>query len=90
VLSIDEIVHHPQLKARSLLQQVDSPHGRQTLATSGFELAHDAGGIRTPAPALGQHTDEVLREAGFGPEAIEELRANGVIGAHAGQPELVS
>ena len=90
VLSIDEIVHHPQLKARSLLQQVDSPHGRQTLATSGFELAHDAGGIRTPAPALGQHTDEVLREAGFGPEAIEELRANGVIGAHAGQPALVS
>lgn len=90
VCSIDEIVHHPQLAHRSVLQQVDSPTGRHTLAGCGFELAHDAGGIRTAAPELGQHTDEILRQAGFDDEAIEALRSNGVIGARAESAELVS
>jgi len=83
VYAIDEIVHHPQLRHRSVLQQVDSPEGRHTLVGSGFELAHDAGRIDTPAPRLGQHTEEVLRQAGFSAEAIETLRFNGVIGERA-------
>ena len=35
--------------------------------------------LRHPAPALGEHTDEVLREAGYAPERIAALRAAGVI-----------
>jgi formyl-CoA transferase len=31
------------------------------------------------APECGQHTEDVLRELGYGPEAIEDLRASGVI-----------
>jgi crotonobetainyl-CoA:carnitine CoA-transferase CaiB-like acyl-CoA transferase len=63
-----------------VLQQVDSPGGRHTLVGSSFELAHDAGRINTPAPRLGEHTEEILREAGFTAEAIEALRLKGVIG----------
>ena len=90
VCTIEQIVAHPQLKKRKLLQKVDSATGVQTLVASGFELAHDNGGIKTPAPYLGEHTDEILREAGFSSAAIDELRANGVIGRAVGQPELVS
>jgi crotonobetainyl-CoA:carnitine CoA-transferase CaiB-like acyl-CoA transferase len=35
--------------------------------------------IRSAAPVLGEHTDEVLRDAGLAASAIRELRAAGVI-----------
>jgi crotonobetainyl-CoA:carnitine CoA-transferase CaiB-like acyl-CoA transferase len=35
--------------------------------------------LRRPAPALGEHTEEVLAEAGYGPEWIAALREAGVI-----------
>ena len=34
---------------------------------------------RAPGPALGEHTEEVLREAGYPPEQIEELLASGAV-----------
>jgi formyl-CoA transferase len=33
-----------------------------------------------PIPALGEHTDEILREFGYPDEAIAELRASGAVG----------
>jgi crotonobetainyl-CoA:carnitine CoA-transferase CaiB-like acyl-CoA transferase len=37
--------------------------------------------VRTPSPALGEHTEEVLRDfLGFAPAAIAELRAARAIG----------
>src|SRR5258708_3407113 len=35
---ISEIVHHPQLAYREVLQEIDSPHGKLTLVGSGFRL----------------------------------------------------
>lgn len=32
-----------------------------------------------PPPYLGEHTEEVLKEAGYSPEQIEELRKNGAV-----------
>jgi crotonobetainyl-CoA:carnitine CoA-transferase CaiB-like acyl-CoA transferase len=34
---------------------------------------------RAPGPALGEHTDEVLAEAGFSAEQIEELHGSGAV-----------
>jgi len=78
VCAIDEIIHHPQLKHRAVLQEVSSSEGRHMMIGPGFELAHDGGRIHSPAPHLGQHTEEILREAGFDDAAIDALRANGV------------
>lgn len=36
--------------------------------------------VRRPAPLVGQHTDEVLAEAGYDPEGIAMLRRSGVLG----------
>jgi crotonobetainyl-CoA:carnitine CoA-transferase CaiB-like acyl-CoA transferase len=35
--------------------------------------------VTRAAPDWGEHTDEVLREAGYGDDEIERLRAGGVI-----------
>jgi crotonobetainyl-CoA:carnitine CoA-transferase CaiB-like acyl-CoA transferase len=76
---ISEIVHHPQLAHREVLQHIDSPNGPLTLAGSGFRLEHDGGGIDRPPPTLGEHSDEVLSEAGYDAAEIEALREEGVV-----------
>ena len=47
-------------------------------------LSETPGGVRTPAPLLGQHTDDVLRERlGLGEAEITRLRAIGALGPMA-------
>ena len=47
------------------------------LGAAGQALAHARATRRAPAPALGEHTEEVLREAGFGDEEIAALLESG-------------
>ena len=79
IWSIDEIVEHPQLAYRDVLQTVDSQFGPLRLVGAGFRLAHGSPGIDRPPPTLGEHTDEVLREAGYAPPEIERLRREGTV-----------
>jgi crotonobetainyl-CoA:carnitine CoA-transferase CaiB-like acyl-CoA transferase len=44
-----------------------------------FELAGTPATVRLPPPLLGEHTDEILREAGYDAPTIERLRALGVV-----------
>jgi len=76
---IDEIVEHPQLEHRDVLQTVDSKFGPMRLVGAGFRLAHGSPGIDRPPPTLGEHTDEILADAGYAPEEIARLRRDAVI-----------
>jgi len=75
---MQEFWGHPQLKARSRWAQVDSPGGKidalkPPFNLSGFEPRMGA------VPALGEHTQALLAELGYGAEEIEALAAEGVI-----------
>jgi crotonobetainyl-CoA:carnitine CoA-transferase CaiB-like acyl-CoA transferase len=75
ILTVDEALENEQLRARGMaivkegLTQLAPP-----LKLSEFEFA-----IVREAPGSGQHTDEVLREAGFRDAEIAALRRNAVI-----------
>jgi crotonobetainyl-CoA:carnitine CoA-transferase CaiB-like acyl-CoA transferase len=79
VLSIDQIVEHPQVKHRNLLQTVPSSFGPITLVGPGFQLAHDGGGVERAPPRAGEHTEEILTEAGYRKEDIARWREARVI-----------
>ena len=79
IWTIDEIVEHPQLKHRDVLQTIESRYGPMRLVGAGFRLAHGSPGIDREPPTLGEHTDEILCEAGYEPAEIERLRRDGVI-----------
>jgi crotonobetainyl-CoA:carnitine CoA-transferase CaiB-like acyl-CoA transferase len=79
IWAISEIVHHPQLAHRDVLQKVPSDEGELTLVGSGFRLARGTGGIDRPPPKIGEHNAEILAEAGYDAVEITAFRDEGVI-----------
>ena len=79
VWGIDEIVKHPQLEHRDLLQTVHSPYGDLTLLGTGFRLAHGSAEVDRAPPAVGEHNAEVLGAAGYSAAEITALKAEKVI-----------
>jgi len=74
-----EVVEDPFAQAAGCFVKVEDADGRRYAAPAAparFPGADD--GPKRPAPKLGQHTREVLAEAGFGAEQIEGMIASGV------------
>ena len=80
VWSIDEILGHPQLEHRDVIQTVDSEFGPLRLAGASFRLAEGNGGITRPPPRVDQHGAEILAEAGYSGDDIAALKAEGALG----------
>ena len=76
-----EVLSDPQLVHRDHFVVTDHPVlGPIGCERSGFRLADAPGGVRAPAPLLGEHTREVLSERlGLEEEEIDRLFADGVL-----------
>lgn len=64
--------------ARALLYQPNGVEPLRTLAPP-LRLSKTPVSLRRPAPGLGEHSDEVLGQAGYEPREIEALRSAGVV-----------
>jgi crotonobetainyl-CoA:carnitine CoA-transferase CaiB-like acyl-CoA transferase len=79
IWKIHEIVEHPQLEHRDVLQTIDSRYGPMRLVGAGFRLDHGTPGIDREPPLIGEHSEEILKEAGYSAEEIERFRRETVI-----------
>jgi crotonobetainyl-CoA:carnitine CoA-transferase CaiB-like acyl-CoA transferase len=82
--SLDDIVADPHLAAIGYLKTVEHPsEGRIKVLAVPSEWSESAPEYRRHAPRLGEHTREVLKEAGLPDARIEQLLATGAArGAH--------
>lgn len=86
VLAIDEVLDSELVKAREMVVEWDQPgHGPVRQLANPIKLSRTEATVARPAPALGEHTTEVLAEAGFGEAEIRELLDSGAVAGRAGE-----
>lgn len=81
ILDYAHALDTPQAIAREMTVSVDHP----TLGTiralgTPIKMSNTPLNPRQRAPLLGEHTDEVLADAGYSPDEIEQLRSTGAVG----------
>jgi itaconate CoA-transferase len=76
--TMEEFWRHPQLEARGRWREVGSPAGAIAMLKPPFNLD----GLEPrmdPIPALGEHTERVLRELGYSEPELQALHRDGAI-----------
>lgn len=82
VLSVPEVLEHPQIRHRELLTTFDDvPVIRKpiTVAKAGFKMPGSEPAVASPPPALGEHTEKLLQELGYSSGEIKDLKGMGAV-----------
>ena len=80
VYGFEQIMNDPHIKARRMVVDIDHPKiGPMKTLGLPIKSTGDLTAIRAPAPWLGQHSQEILRDLGYGNADIDALFDEGVI-----------
>lgn len=82
VNDVTEIFEDPHVATRQMLATFDIAALKRSVTIAGtpIKMTASPGGVRSPAPQLGQHTADVLAQAGLDADQISALKSEGVIG----------
>jgi crotonobetainyl-CoA:carnitine CoA-transferase CaiB-like acyl-CoA transferase len=84
IYTMADIENDPHFKEREVVVELpDAEMGTIPVHTISPRLGRTPGAFRRAAPALGEHSAEALREAGFSNEEVSSLAASGLIFTHA-------
>jgi len=75
VLKLEECLENPQLRAREMI----SREGGALQFAPPLKMSEYEFSVERRAPAAGEHTEEILREAGYSTAEIEALRGAAVV-----------
>jgi len=93
VRRVDEVIDHPQIRSRGVLQEgavVPETAQKLRVPVAAFGYAHGGPEHHSPAPRLGEHSREILAEAGISAREIDALHRDGVIHALSDSPRVAS
>jgi CoA:oxalate CoA-transferase len=75
-----DVFNNPHIKARNVLQEIEHPvMGKMSAVRNPVLFDADSPTIRLPAPLLGQHSAEIMRELGHSDAQIAEFAKAGVV-----------
>ncbi len=83
IRDIPAVLADPQLEHRNIIHSVAAPGGgsdRQRLVGSAFMADQDGPAAHRPAPMLGEHNAEILRQLGYAADEITAMDRDGVFG----------
>jgi len=84
VYEFDEVFTDPQVQHLGLVADVEQPgYGRARMLAFPVRASATPAAIRRPAPLLGEHTAEILREIGLADAEIDRLAAAGAVALSA-------
>ncbi|WDV46556.1 CoA transferase [Clostridiaceae bacterium M8S5] len=80
VLTIPEIMHHPQIKARDMMLELEDPGiGKYLAIGNPMKLSETPAQLVHGAPLLGQDTDSVLKDIGYSDEEIKSFHEKEIV-----------
>lgn len=78
--TMDRVFQNPQLKAREMIVSMEHPQaGAIKLVGSPLKLSRTSVKMERHPPIAGEHTDEILQQAGFSIEKIEQFKKSNII-----------
>jgi formyl-CoA transferase len=78
--TIDQVFADPQVRHLGMATAMRHPNlGELEVVASPINMTGVRRGVRLPTPDAGAHTDEVLRNAGYGEDEISQMRRKGTI-----------